>query len=77
MSLNKPQHQPFIYHVCWKDIGEEPLDEFVQRFWKREAEGTLPEKNEESSHTNWQCKQWKTQSVTTVKDIRLAFLGNL
>ena len=42
MNANKPQRQPFIYHVCQKDIGEEPLDELVQRFWKIEAEGTLP-----------------------------------
>ena len=44
MSSNKTQRQPFIYHVCWKDIEEEPLDELVQRFWKIEAEGTIPEK---------------------------------
>ena len=49
MNANKPQRQPFIYHVCWKDIEKEPLDELVQRFWKIEAEGTLPEQNEDSS----------------------------
>ncbi|XP_075252013.1 uncharacterized protein LOC142344310 [Convolutriloba macropyga] len=49
MNANKPPRQPFIYHVCRKDIEEEPLDELVQRFWKIEAEGTLPEQNEDSS----------------------------
>ena len=32
MNANKPPRQPFIYHVCRKDIEEEPLDELVQRF---------------------------------------------
>ena len=49
MNANKPPRQPFIYHVCRKDIEEEPLGELVQRFWKIEAEGTLPEPNEDSS----------------------------
>ena len=49
MNANKPQRQPFIYHVCRKDIEEEPLDELVQRFWKIEAEGTLTEQIEDSS----------------------------
>ena len=49
MNTKKPPRQPFIYYVCRKDIEEEPLDELVQRFWKIEAEGTLPEKNEDSS----------------------------
>ncbi|XP_075259989.1 uncharacterized protein LOC142351729 [Convolutriloba macropyga] len=49
MNSNKPPRQPFIYHVCRKDTEEEPLDELVQRFWKIEAEGTLPEQNEDSS----------------------------
>ena len=49
MNANKPPRQPFIYHVCRKDTEEEPLDELVQRFWKIEAEGTLPEQNEDSS----------------------------
>ncbi|XP_075264841.1 uncharacterized protein LOC142356997 [Convolutriloba macropyga] len=48
MNAKKPPRQPFIYHVCWKDI-EEQLDELIQRFWKTEAEGTLPEQNEDSS----------------------------
>ena len=48
MNANKPPRQPFIYHVCGKDTEEEPLDELVQRFWKIEAEGTLPEQNEDS-----------------------------
>ena len=39
-----PQRQPFVYHVRRKDIKEEPLDELVQRFCKREDEGTLPDK---------------------------------
>ena len=49
MNAIKPQRQPFIYHVCRKDIEEEPLDELFQRFFKIEAEGTLPEQNEDSS----------------------------
>ena len=49
MNTKKPPRQPFIYHVCRKDIEEEPLDELVQRFWKIEAEGTVPEQNEDSS----------------------------
>ena len=49
MNANKPPRQPFIYQVCHKDIEEEPLDELVQRFWKIEAKGTLPEQNEDSS----------------------------
>ena len=49
MNTKKPPRQPLIYHVCRQDIEEEPLDEFVQRFWKIEAEGTLPEQNEDSS----------------------------
>ena len=49
MNANKPPRQPFIYHVCRRDIEEEPLDELVQRFWKIEAEGILPEQNEDSS----------------------------
>ena len=49
MNAKKPQCQPFIYHVYQKDIKEEPLDELVQRFWKIEAEGTLPEQIEDSS----------------------------
>ena len=49
MNANKPPRQPFIYHVCRKDTEEEPLDELLQRFWKMEAEGTLPEQNEDSS----------------------------
>ena len=32
MKANKPPRQPFIYHVCRKDIEEEPLDELFQRF---------------------------------------------
>ena len=42
MNANKPTRQPFIYHVCGKNIEEEPLDELVQRFWKEEAEGIFP-----------------------------------
>ena len=49
MNANKPPRQPFIYHVCRKNIEEERLDELVQRFWKIEAEGTLPKQNEDSS----------------------------
>ena len=49
MNANKPPRQPFIDHVSRKDIEEEPLDELVQRIWKIEAEGTLPEQNEGSS----------------------------
>ena len=49
MNANKPPRRPFFYHVCRKDIEEEPLDELVQRFWKIEAEGTLPEQKEDSS----------------------------
>ena len=49
MNEKKPPRQPFIYHVCRKDIEEEQLDELVQRFWKIEAEGTLPERNEDRS----------------------------
>ena len=49
MNANKPQRQPFIYHFFRKDIEEEPLDDLVHRFWKIEAERTLPEQNEDSS----------------------------
>ena len=49
MNAHKPPRQPFNYHVYRKDIEEEPLDELVQRIWKIEAEGTLPEQNEDSS----------------------------
>ena len=49
MNANKPPRQPFIYHVCRKDNEEEPLDELFQRYWKIEAEGTLPKQNEDSS----------------------------
>ena len=49
MNENKPQRQQFIYHVCRKDIEEEPLEKLVQRFWKIEAEGTLLEQNGDSS----------------------------
>ena len=35
-----------------EDTEEEPLDELVQRFWKIEAEGTLPEQNEDSCSAN-------------------------
>ena len=49
MNSNKTQRQPFIYHVCRKDIEDEQLDKLVHRFWKIEAEGTLPEQYEDSS----------------------------
>ena len=49
MNAHKPQRQTFVYHVCRKDIEEEPFDELVQIFWKIEAEGTLPEQNKDSS----------------------------
>ena len=49
MNANKTPRQPFINHVCRKDIEEEQLDELVHRFWKKEAEGTLPEQKEDSS----------------------------
>ena len=49
MNANKPQRQPFVYHVHQKDIEEDALDELVQRFWKIEAEVRLREQNEDSS----------------------------
>ena len=49
MRESKPQRRPFVCHVCLKDIEEEPLDQLVQKFWKTEAEGTLPEQNEDNS----------------------------
>ena len=49
MNANKPQHQLFINHVCRKDIEKDPWDELFQRFWKIEAEGSLPEQNEDNS----------------------------
>ena len=40
MNANKPQRQPFVYHLYRKHIKEEPLDELFQIFWKKkEAEG--------------------------------------
>ena len=44
MKKRKPPRQPFVYHVCLKDNEEESLDQLVQRFWKIEAENTLPKK---------------------------------
>ena len=77
MNANEPQQrQPFAYHVCRKDIGEEPLDELVQRPRKIDARGTLPEQNEDSSLDQLAMQKWKTQSFTTVKDIRMDILGN-
>ena len=49
MNANKPRRQPLVYHVCWKDIQEEPLDELAQKFWKIEVKGILPEQNEDRS----------------------------
>ena len=49
MRKSKPQRQPFVYHICLKDIEEEALDQLVQKFSKIEAEGTLPEQNEGNS----------------------------
>ena len=79
INANKPQRQTFIYNVCRKDIEEEPLDELVQRFWKIEAEGTLPKQNEDSSLDKLAVKTMENSICpdTTVKDIRLVFLGNL
>ena len=49
MRKRKPHRQQLVYHACLKDIEEEPLDLLFQRVWKIEAEGTLPEQNENNS----------------------------
>ena len=77
MNSNKHPRQPFIYHVCGKDIEEEPLDELVQRFWKIEAEDTLPKQNEDSSLDQLAVQTMENTICHNGERYQMAFLGNL
>ena len=76
MNANKSPRQPFTYHVCQKEIEKEPLDELVENFWKIEAEGTLPEQNEDSSLDQLAVQTMENSFCHNGERYQMSFLGN-